>query len=121
LADSIQIYALGDVKLLTVVVKYIPQMYMNYKRGSTIGWSIYPMMMDFAGGITSLAQLVIDSSLQRDWTGILGNPVKFGLSNVTIGFDIIFLYQHYVLYRHSVKDNEEEEQDRERLLSDRID
>ena len=78
------------------------------------------MLMDFVGGITSLAQLVIDSSLQNDWSGIVGNPVKFGLGNITILFDIIFIYQHYFLYRHSDKGLEAEgemDAEREQLLS----
>lgn len=86
------------------------------------------MLMDFAGGWLSLAQLVIDSSLQHDWTGVTANPVKFGLSNITIVFDIIFMLQHYVLYRGSEQhlDNDDEEElatswdaERERLISER--
>lgn len=47
----------------------------------------------------SIAQLVIDSSLQSDWSGLTGNPAKLGLANISIVFDIIFMVQHYVLYR----------------------
>ena len=58
-----------------------------------------------------------------------GNPVKFGLSNVSIIFDIIFMLQHYVLYRHPQKsiDNGEDLEDNgnawesERLVSARTD
>lgn len=46
-----------------------------------------------------MLQLVLDSSLQSDWSGITGNPVKLLLGNVTIFFDAIFCVQHYVLYR----------------------
>ncbi|KAL5430670.1 hypothetical protein PMIN07_003274 [Paraphaeosphaeria minitans] len=114
------IYALGYVKLITVVVKYIPQVWVNFKRKSTDGWSIYPMLLDFAGGWLSLAQLVLDSSLQNDWSGITGNPVKFGLGNITIVFDIAFFVQHYILYTHPAKSAEEEEEwndEREDLLA----
>ena len=98
-------------------LKYIPQAWVNYKRKSTIGWSIYPMLLDFAGGWLSLAQLVIDSTLENDWSGVTGNPVKFGLSNITIVFDIIFMLQHYVLYRDPKKYNDgEAEEERESLI-----
>ncbi|KAF2738474.1 cystinosin [Polyplosphaeria fusca] len=115
------IYTLAYVKLLTVVVKYIPQAWVNYKRKSTAGWSIFPMLLDFAGGIFSLAQLFIDSALQNDWSGITGNPVKFGLGNVTLIFDVIFFLQHYILYRQPARDVEEGELDNEqqRLLGRR--
>ncbi|KAK5795804.1 hypothetical protein VI817_005089 [Penicillium citrinum] len=95
------IYAFSYVKLVITVVKYVPQAWLNYKRQSTVGWSIAPMLFDFAGGVLSLAQLVLDSSLQNDWSGITGNPVKLLLSNVTIFFDLIFIVQHYILYRDS--------------------
>jgi cystinosin len=109
--------------LITVVIKYIPQAWVNYKRKSTVGWSIYPMLLDFSGSIFSLGQLFIDSSLQGSWEGVTGNPVKFGLGNISIIFDIIFICQHYILYRIPAKDEESEEQgldERERLLQQRM-
>ena len=42
---------------------------------------------------------MIDSSLQSDWSGITGNPVKLGLGNISILFDIVFILQHYILYK----------------------
>jgi hypothetical protein len=33
-----------------------------------------------------------------DWSGITGDPVKFGLGLVSIGYDTIFLLQHFVWY-----------------------
>lgn len=50
------------------------------------------------GSILSLLQLVIDSSMQGDWSGITSNPAKFGLGNISLVLDIIFLTQHYILY-----------------------
>jgi cystinosin len=92
---------------------------MNYKRKSTSGWSIWPILLDFSGGWLSLAQLVVDSSLQNDWTGVTGNPVKFGLSNITIVFDIVFFLQHYVLYRHPKETTADDEVDEGLLESER--
>ena len=54
------------------------------------------MLMDLAGGILSLLQLILDCSLQADWSGLTGNPVKLGLSNISFFFDAIFITQHYV-------------------------
>lgn len=117
-ANTEQIYTLGYVKLLTVFLKYIPQAWVNYKRKSTLGWSIYPMLLDFAGGWLSLAQLCIDSALENDWSGVTGNPVKFGLGNITIVFDIIFMLQHYVLYKRPAKHLEDEdEEERQGLVA----
>ena len=80
-------------------MKYIPQAWANYQRKSTAGWSINQILLDVIGGVLSIAQLIIDSSLQSDWSGITGNPVKLGLANVSIIFDIIFMVQHYILYK----------------------
>lgn len=74
------------------------------------------MLLDFAGGWLSLAQLCIDSALQNDWSGVTGNPVKFGLGNITIVFDIIFMVQHYVLYRHTPGKTVEDEEESEALV-----
>lgn len=76
---------------------------MNYIAKSTAGWSIVQILLDFAGGVMSIMQLVIDSSLQGDWSGLTANPVKFGLGNVSVFFDVIFMLQHYILYRPSRK------------------
>ncbi len=79
----------------------MPQVLVNYQRKSTVGWSIDQILLDFAGGILSIAQLVLDSSLQQDWSGIMGNPIKLGLGNVSIAFDLVFFLQHFVLYREA--------------------
>jgi cystinosin len=93
------IYAISYVKLLVTLIKYTPQVIVNYRNRSTKGWSIGQILLDFTGGILSISQLAIDSYLQRDWSGITGNPVKLALGNVSIVYDLIFMTQHYVLYR----------------------
>lgn len=80
------------------VFKYIPQVIANFRRRSTIGWSITQQLLDFTGGLGSLLQLLIDSALQRDWSGLTGNPLKLGLANISLLFDIVFLVQHFVLF-----------------------
>ncbi|EMC94379.1 hypothetical protein BAUCODRAFT_111210 [Baudoinia panamericana UAMH 10762] len=92
------IYTLGYTKLLLTIFKYTPQVHSNFRRRSTAGWSIHQVLLDFGGGVLSMLQLVIDSALQADWSGLTGNPAKFGLANISLGFDVIFLVQHYVLY-----------------------
>ncbi|KJX96872.1 L-cystine transporter like protein [Zymoseptoria brevis] len=92
------IYSMQYVKLLLTVFKYIPQVVENFRRKSTLGWSIAQQLMDLTGGVLSLVQLVIDSSLQADWTGLSGNPLKLGLANMSLLFDTIFIVQHYCLY-----------------------
>lgn len=92
------VYAVSYVKLLVTLVKYTPQLLVNYRNRSTRGWSIVQVLLDFTGGILSIAQLAIDSYLQGDWSGITGNPVKLALGNVSIIYDLLFMTQHYILY-----------------------
>ncbi len=80
----------------------MPQVLTNYRNHSTHGWSIAQILLDFVGGLLSILQLAIDSYLQRDWSGITGNPVKLALGNVSMFFDVIFIVQHYILYRGKI-------------------
>lgn len=120
-ADGWKIYTVGYIKLVVTVVKYIPQIWVNYKRQSTQGWSIWQILLDLTGGVLSILQLVLDSSLQADWSGLTGNPVKLGLGNVSIFFDLIFITQHYVWYTKSAEPRSTANEDgcREPLLSGR--
>ncbi|CAH8586380.1 unnamed protein product [Heterobilharzia americana] len=52
-------YLLSHVKLFISFVKYAPQAIMNFRRKSTVGWSIGNIVLDFSGGILSLAQMGI--------------------------------------------------------------
>ncbi|KAK7749709.1 hypothetical protein SLS53_000288 [Cytospora paraplurivora] len=103
------VYAVGYVKLLITLIKYTPQVVANFRNKSTVGWSIWQILLDFAGGVLSIAQLVLDSALQGDWSGITGNPVKLLLGNVSMVYDLIFFTQHYVLYRGAEGTGDERE------------
>ena len=92
------IYAISYVKLIVTLIKYTPQVLVNHRNKSTQGWSILQILLDFSGGILSISQQGIDSWMQRDWSGITGNPVKFALGNVSMIYDLVFMTQHYVLY-----------------------
>ena len=85
----LQIYAFGITKLVITVVKYTPQVKTNYERQSTKGFSIVQILLDFAGGVLSVLQLVIDSSLQSDWSGLTNNPSKLWLGILTLFFDLV--------------------------------
>ncbi|KAI0552620.1 cystinosin [Xylaria curta] len=93
------IYVISYAKLLVTVVKYAPQLVYNSRKRSTKGWDISQILLDFTGGLLSIAQLGIDSYLQHDWSGVTGNPVKLILGNVSIFYDLLFMAQHYCLYR----------------------
>lgn len=83
------------MKLLVSTVKYIPQVYLNWKRQSTVGWSIANILLDLGGGLGSLLQQILDShSVQQ----FVSNVPKLALALLSITFDVVFIVQHYVLY-----------------------
>lgn len=51
----------GYVKLAITLIKYVPQAVMNYRRKSTVGWSIGNILLDFTGGILSMLQMILNS------------------------------------------------------------
>ena len=51
-----------------------------------------------------------------DWKTFIGDFTKFGLAVLSIVYDLIFIFQHYCLYKHSEETAADE--DEEPLLSD---
>ncbi|XP_063147161.1 cystinosin [Candoia aspera] len=90
------------IKLVITLIKYFPQAYMNFRRKSTEGWSIGNVLLDFTGGAFSLMQMSLQSYNNDAWKLIFGDPTKFGLGLFSIVFDIVFMIQHYCLYRAQV-------------------
>lgn len=96
------LYCFSYVKLGVTLIKYIPQAYMNYRRKSTVGWSIGNVLLDFTGGSLSLLQMFLLAYNSDDWGSLFGDPTKFGLGAFSILFDMLFMTQHYCLYRGNV-------------------
>ncbi|XP_077058834.1 cystinosin [Siphateles boraxobius] len=94
------LYYFSYIKLGVTLVKYIPQAYMNYCRQSTKGWSIGNVLLDLTGGSFSLIQMFLQAYNNDKWKFIFGDPTKFGLGVFSIFFDVVFMIQHYCLYRN---------------------
>ncbi|PRP86758.1 hypothetical protein PROFUN_02907 [Planoprotostelium fungivorum] len=94
------VYFLSYVKLVITLIKYVPQAWSNFRRKSTAGWSIWQCFLDLTGGVLSITQLLFDGWRLDDWEGVKSNRLKFGLGGVSIFFDIIFIVQHFALYRN---------------------
>ncbi|XP_043651848.1 cystinosin homolog [Drosophila teissieri] len=95
------LYYCSYVKLTITIIKYVPQALMNYRRKSTSGWSIGNILLDFTGGTLSMLQMILNAHNYDDWVSLFGDPTKFGLGLFSVLFDIFFMLQHYVFYRHS--------------------
>lgn len=88
----------NSIQVFMTFIKYIPQVYLNFERQSTVGWSIGFILLDLLGGVTSFGQMAMQSIDQSSWKNFSGNIGKPLLCLVSIFFDLIFLVQHYVLY-----------------------
>jgi cystinosin len=95
------LYFLGSTKVIMTLIKYTPQALLNHKRRSTDGWQINNVLLDLAGGVLSFAQIGLNAAARADLAVITGNPAKLGIAAISIGFDLVFILQHYVLYRGS--------------------
>ncbi|GMR36619.1 hypothetical protein PMAYCL1PPCAC_06814, partial [Pristionchus mayeri] len=95
--------SLSYIKMAVTLSKYFPQAIMNFRRKSTIGWSIGNILLDFTGGSLDLLQVALQGINVANFSAIIGNPVKFGLGLVSIIFDIVFMIQHYILYRDQIQ------------------
>ncbi|XP_072287224.1 cystinosin [Pyxicephalus adspersus] len=93
------LFCFSYIKLAITLMKYFPQAYMNFRRKSTEGWSIGNVLLDFTGGSFSILQMFLQSYNNDEWKLIFGDPTKFGLGVFSIIFDIVFITQHYCLYR----------------------
>ncbi len=81
-----------------MIIRYLPQVYMNYKNKSTEGWSISNVICEFVGLVSFLVILIgfKDSSIIK-----VNREMYYGdLIAVIINLMVcgVFLIQHYLLY-----------------------
>ncbi|VDK35947.1 unnamed protein product [Taenia asiatica] len=64
-ADAISwltaLYLYSYVKLFVTLIKYFPQLILNCRRRSCVGWSLCNFILDFIGGVLSIAQMLINA------------------------------------------------------------
>lgn len=92
------VYVIAISKVVVTCIKYPPQIITNYKMSNTVGFNILQILLDLMGCVLSLLQIVLDCYMTNDWVGLYGNPVKVYLSGIVFVYDMILLYQHYILY-----------------------
>ncbi|KAM4739896.1 LOW QUALITY PROTEIN: cystinosin [Anableps anableps] len=86
------------IKLAVTLIKYVPQAYMNYRRQALWAGASGNVLLDFTGGVFSIP-MIIQSYNNDEWKLVFGDPTKFGLGLFSVAFDIVFMTQHYCLYR----------------------
>ena len=51
----------GYAKAAVTLLKYSPQVRLNYRRKSTVGFSITNVLLDFSGGLLSFMQIIVQT------------------------------------------------------------
>eukprot|EP00899_Mesostigma_viride_P014273 jgi/Mesvir1/22847/Mv20103-RA.2 len=74
------------------------QAVMNHRRQSTDGWSVGNIQLDLTGALASFAQMATQAADQSSLSVFQGDVGKIGLSLETLVFDLLFVWQHYVLF-----------------------
>ncbi|XP_058773290.1 cystinosin homolog [Vicia villosa] len=92
------IYIFNSMQVILSIIKYIPQVAMNFMLKSTVGFSIGNVFLDLSGGFTNTIQMATQSIDQKSWVNFSGNIGKVMLCTVCMFFDLVFMCQHYVLY-----------------------
>ncbi len=108
---------LSYIKLYVTLTKFIPQVHMNYRRRSTVGFSIDNIILDAAGGTLSLAQLFLDAGLSKDWSAVTGDFPKLALSLISLSYDAVLCVQHFILYKDNRDDAQAQEENDEQESS----
>ncbi|XP_074594792.1 cystinosin homolog [Brevipalpus obovatus] len=91
---------LAAVKIVITLTKSIPQIWHNYCRKSTEGWSIVGVLLDIAGSTLSAVQMGLSAYKDGCWHPITGNLGKLGLSLISMTASTIYIVQHFCLYRN---------------------
>lgn len=89
---------LGMVKVLASLFKLIPQVWLNYARRSTVGWSISSIWLDVIGGACSIAQQVVRCFRVNSLAPFTSNYAKTFLAAESLLFDMVFIAQHWLFY-----------------------
>ena len=95
------IFGMNNLQLVMTFIKYSPQAYYNWKRKSTEGWSVHGVALDLLGGVCNLVQLLLLCWNNHDLSPLVGDAGKLGLSVETLVFDLLFIFQHMVLYKRT--------------------
>ncbi len=85
---------LSAVKVGSSAAKFLPQLLLNRERRSTAGFSLAQVVLDAAGSVLSVAQLLLDAVVLQSSRVVRGNPAKLGLGLVSLSYDAVLFHQH---------------------------
>ncbi|KAK1270507.1 hypothetical protein QJS04_geneDACA004196 [Acorus gramineus] len=88
----------NSIQVVMTVIKYTPQAWMNFRRKSTVGFSIGNALFDLLGGVMNFSQMGVQSIDQGNFVNFYGNIGKTLLSLEVIFYALIFIVQRYILY-----------------------
>ena len=82
------LYFCSYVKLFITLIKYVPQAYLNFRRKSTLGWSIGNILLDFTGGFLSIIQMFIIAYNESEYRRRRFSVFRNNRSNIVWNYDL---------------------------------
>ena len=92
------VFSLSYIKLVSTLIKYLPQILLNRKRQSTSGFNVWTAVFDFIGGLFSFLQVLSQSIYEGSADHLKVHIVKTLVGLMTVIKNYILMMQHYVWY-----------------------
>lgn len=92
--------AVGMLKAVINLLKYIPQVILNHQRRSTEGMEISQYAMDFGGGLFSILENAFDALATGNLSYFSGNIPKLMVAMCSMMYDVVLMVQHFYLYKN---------------------
>ena len=93
------LYFFSYLKMFSTLSKYLPQIYFNFRRKTTKGFSMDAMVLDFFGGLFLTAQQIVDCMDEGNMSPITGNLVKVLLGVFSMINNLILILQKLIYGR----------------------
>lgn len=98
---STAVQLVGLIMFAVGSVKYIPQVKLNFKKRSTSGFSIGAIVLEIFACLFSFSEIILIKLESKTSSEIYGKVfliMRFILIILYLGYDALFLFQHYILF-----------------------
>lgn len=92
--------ALFLLSLIVSLYRYISQFYLNYNRQATRGWNIYGVLFELCYGLLFVGRFIYIVAINESINDIGNTGIfDFLIGIFAVFFNLIFMIQHFYLYR----------------------
>jgi cystinosin len=92
------LFFVSIMRIGVIFIRNFPQIALNYRRKSTVGWNITACLMGLTGWIARLLQLLFDRNDTNNWSNVTALVIMVVLITVSILCNAIFILQHFLWF-----------------------